>query len=221
MHVTDAIRNRFSTRAYLDRAVEQEKIEAILEVARFAPSGVNTQPWQVAVLTGAVKQQLGTTLAAMKERGEEHRPDYPYYPESWFPPYKARRVACGKALYAALEIQRDDIEKRKTVWLRNYHFFGAPVGLIFSIDKGLGTGSYIDYGMFLQNVMLAAQAHGLATCPQASLAEYPDVVREVLQLPSEKLIVCGMAIGYPDLEDPVNLYRTEREPVEQFTTWYD
>lgn len=221
MNVIDAIRNRFSTRAFLDRDVEREKIEAILDAARFAPSGVNTQPWQVAVLTGAIKQELGDALGALKEQGEEHRPDYLYYPESWFPPYKARRYACGMALYGALNIQRDEIEKRKAIWLRNYHFFGAPVGLIFSIDAGLGVGSYMDYGMFLQNIMLAAQEHGLATCPQASLAEYPDVVRNVLNLPEEKLIVCGMALGYPDMEAAVNSYRTEREPVEEFTTWYE
>lgn len=221
MNVIDAITQRHSVRAYLDRPVPAERIRAILDAARHAPSGVNTQPWNVAVVTGETKRRLGEALIAAREAGQAENPDYPYYPDAWREPWAARRKACGLALYRALGIGRGDAEGRKAAWYRNYRFFDAPVGLIFHMDRGFRTGSFLDMGMFMENVMLAALEHDLGTCPQASLAEYPDIVRDVLGLPAEQMIVCGMALGHPDPDAPVNRYRLEREPVDAFTTWHD
>lgn len=221
MNILDAIRGRHCFRAYLPQAVDKETIEQILDAARWAPSGVNSQPWQVAVLQGATKQRLSEALIAAREAGRPENPDYAYYPEDWREPYSTRRKQCGLALYQALGIEKHDRAARLEAWNRNYRFFDAPVGLLFHIDRGLQTGSWLDMGMFMQNVMLAAREAGLETCPQASLAEYPDIVREILGLGEDKLVLCGMALGHPDPQAPVNRYRLPREAVENFTRWYD
>jgi nitroreductase len=220
MNTLDTIRRRTSTRAYLDRPVSQTTIESILDAARWAPSGVNTQPWQVEVVTGRSKEKLADALVAAHLAGGP-QPDYEYYPGQWPEPYKSRRKASGLALYQSLGITLYDQEKRRAAWLRNYRFFDAPTGLLFFIDRTLATGSWVDTGMFIQNVMLAACDLGLATCPQASIAEYPDVVRSTLDLPPDRALVCGMALGYPDPQAAVNGFRTEREPVSAFTRWHD
>ena len=221
MEVTEAIRNRKSTRAFLPKPVDREIITSILECARWAPSGVNSQPWQVAVVTGDTKCQLAKALAKCRADGESARQDYDYYPTKIEEPYFTRRRVCGKALYSALNIQRDDIEKRKDQWMKNYHSFDAPVALYFFIDGILETGSWVDCGMFIQNVMMAARGHCLETCPQAALAEYPDVVRSILDIPDSKKLICGMALGHADYDDASYQYRTEREPVKAFTTWFN
>lgn len=221
MDVLEAIRSRASTRAFLDRPVDRATIEAILDAARWAPSGTNAQPWQVAVVAGATKRSITAALIAARKAGEAERPDYRYYPERWEEPYKSRRKACGLALYGALGIGHDDKDRRMQAWNNNYSFFGAPAGLFFFLDRSLAQGSWVDMGMFIENVMLAALAFGLATCPQAALAEYPDLVRKILNVPESRALVCGMSLGYPDRTAPVNNYRTEREPVAAFTTWYE
>ncbi len=220
MEVTEAIRNRKSTRAFLDKPVPDEVITTVLECARWAPSGVNSQPWQVAVVTGETKRQLGNALAKQRADGETPRQDYNYYPTQIEEPYIARKRACGHALYNALGIKRNDIEKRKAQWMKNYHGFDSPVTLLFFVDAILEKGSWVDVGMFIQNVMLAARGFGLETCPQAALAEYPDVIRNILNIADSKKLICGMALGYADYDDPSYQYRTEREPVENFTQWY-
>jgi len=220
MEVTDAIRNRKSTRAFLDKPISEELISDILECARWAPSGVNSQPWHVAIVTGETKLKVGKTLAKLRTDGAKARQDYEYYPTQIEEPYIARKRACGHALYNALGIKRNDIEKRKAQWIKNYHGFGSPVALLFFIDSTLEKGSWVDTGMFIQNVMLAARGFGLETCPQAALAEYPDAIRKILNIPDSKKLICGMALGYADYDDPSYQYRTEREPVENFTQWY-
>lgn len=221
MELLDAMRGRHSTRAFLDRPVPRSTIESILDAARFAPSGVNAQPWQVAVVTGATKESISDALLAARQNQEPERPDYQYYPREWVEPYKGRRKASGLQLYAALKIGKDDPDARLKAWNNNYRFFGAPVGLLFFLDRMLSQGSWIDMGMFIENVMLAARAHDLETCPQAALAEYPDIVRGILDVPDSRALVCGMALGYADTAHPVNGYRTAREPVSAFTRWYD
>jgi len=221
MDTLDAMRARHCVRAYLDKPVSDALIRDILDAARWAPSGVNTQPWHVAVLRGRSKAKLSEALLAMREREIAPNPDYAYYPEQWVEPYRARRIVCGKALYTALEIAREDKQRQKIAWENNYRFFDAPVGLLFAIDGQLNQGSWIDSGMFLQNVMLAAKSLGLDTCPQASLAEYPDVVREHLELAPDMAVVCGMSLGYADPAQAVNRYRLPREAVDDFTRWYD
>ncbi len=221
MQLRDAILQRHSVRAYLDRPVERSTVEALLDVARWAPSGVNMQPWRVAILQGKTKHNLAVALSDARRAGQPASPDYDYYPTRWNEPYRSRRRDCGLKLYQALGIERDDTERQMDAWCNNYRFFGAPVGLLFHLDPHLVTGSWVDMGLFLQNIMLCALEHGLATCPQASLAEYPDIVRDILGLPAEQRILGGMALGFPDPDAPVNRYRLERETVETFTTWYD
>lgn len=221
LDVLSAIRNRQSIRAFLPKLVSQKVITKILDVARFAPSGVNTQPWKVAVLGPIHRQQISTSILQALEEGVSQHPDYQYYPTEWNEPYKSRRMACGLALYGALGIQKEDTKRRKDQWHRNYFFFDAPVALIFYIDAKLCKGSWMDMGMFIQNVMLAARGFGLETCPQAALAEYPDIIRKNLQLPEDQHIVCGMAMGYADWSHPINQYRTQREMVDSFTVWYE
>jgi nitroreductase len=220
MDVLEAMRRRASTRAFLDRPVDRAVIEAILEEARWAPSGVNSQPWRVAVVSGNTKHAITEQLLAERIAGKPQRPDYRYYPEHWEEPYRSRRVACGLALYQAMKIGREDKDARLKAWNNNYRFFGAPVGLFFFVDRRMAQGSWVDMGMFIQNVMLAALAFDLATCPQAALAEYPDIVRRLLDVPDSFALICGMALGYPDTTAAVNNYRTAREPVADFTTWH-
>ncbi len=216
-----AMRDRQCVRAFLNQPVSNDTIIKILDAAKFAPSGVNTQPWNVAIVGANHQQKIASAIISARENKIPDNPDYDYYPQEWVEPFKARRKACGMALYGALNIQIHETEKRKEQWYRNYHFFGAPVGFIFYIDSRLSMGAWIDFGMFIQNVMLAARAHGLETCPQASLAEYPDIIREYLNISPLYHIVCGMAVGYADWSAPVNQYRTTREEVETFTVWHD
>jgi nitroreductase len=219
--IVEAIRGRRATRAYLDKPVPRETVEKILETASWAPSGVNIQPWQVAVVTGKTKAQITEALLAARTRGEPERPDYAYYPVQWEEPYKGRRKVCGITMYKAMNIGKDDTDARIRAWNNNYSFFGAPVGLFFFVDRALSQGAWVDMGMFIENVMLAARGFGLDTCPQAALAEYPDLARGILGVPESRALVCGMALGHADTAAPVNSYRLEREPVNAFTTWHD
>ncbi len=215
------IRQRQCIRAFTEAPVHRQQIDTILETASWAPSGVNTQPWQVAVVTGRSKARITEQLIAARDNEETPNPDYAYYPDEWEEPYKGRRVACGKALYTALQIERHDAQRKKIAWENNYRFFGAPVGLFFFVDRRMNQGSWVDMGMFIQTVMLSAQALGLATCPQASLAEYPDKIRAILGIDAGLALVCGMSLGYADMSQPVNQYRLPRAGLDSFCHWYD
>jgi len=221
MDASDAIRKRWAARAFLPEPVSRDMIRDILDTARWAPSGSNIQPWKVAVVTGETKQKLGEAMAAARAAGRPASPEFAYYPEKWMEPYDSRRKACGLALYRALDISREDKEKRMSAWLANYHCFNAPAGLFFFMDSSMNPGGLIDIGIFIQSVMLAAMDRGLATCPQAALAEYPDIVRGALALPDSMRLVCGMSLGKADPDAPVNNYRTGRAAVEEFTTFHD
>lgn len=221
MNVREALKSRKSTRAYLDRPVDKQTITRILDAARHAPSGVNTQPWQVAVVSGDRKKELGSRLEKTFRSGIRGNMDYRYYPAKWKTPYKERRKACGLQLYTTLEISRENKRRQMDQWAANYRAFDAPVMLLFFMDPGLEAGSFLDYGMFLQSVMLAAVEEGLATCPQASLAEYPEIVKEMLGYPEDSILLCGMALGYEDTEARVNSYRTPREETDSFTKFFD
>lgn len=220
MDILTAIEGRQSVRAFLDRPLAASTIEAILKTARWAPSGTNTQPWRVLVLGPQTIQQLGDAIIADINSGGTSHPDYQYYPEKWTEPYLSRRRACGLALYSALGIQKEDVEATKKQWLKNYHFFGAPCGLLLLIDSQLAKGSWMDMGMFIQNIMLAARGHGLETCSQASLADRPQIVRRICQIDEKWQVVCGMALGYADWDNPINQYRTAREEVSSFAEWF-
>jgi len=220
MNVIEALQSRHSTRAFLDKPVNKETIIEILDAARHAPSGVNTQPWQVAVLTGDSKLNLQEKIEQAFRDGTKADMDYQYYPSQWEEPYKSRRKACGLQMYSALEISREDKQRQMDQWAANYRSFDAPVMLLFFMDGSMQTGSYIDYGMFIQSVMLAAMEKGLATCPQASLAEYPDIIKHELGYLRDNVLLAGMAMGYEDTSAPVNSYRTDREGVHSFTRFF-
>ena len=221
MNVTEALAKRKSTRAYLDKPVEMEKIKRILDAARHAPSGANTQPWQVAVVTGTKKHQLEQRILEAHHNGIPPKMDYQYYPQEWPAQYKARRNATAVQLYTALGIGREDKQRRQEQWAANYRAFDAPMVLFFFADPIIQAGSFMDYGMFLQSIMLAAAEEGLATCPQAALGEYPQIVKEELGYPADSILLCGMAVGYEDTGAVVNSYRTPREEVDTFTRFFD
>ncbi len=221
MKVSEALSTRKSTRAFLPKAVDKAIIDRILSAARHAPSGTNTQPWQVAVVTGDTKQQLCQELEAAFRNQVDRKMDYHYYPEEWVDPYKSRRKACGLQMYSTLKITREDKQRQLDQWAANYRAFDAPVMLLFFMDGIMQTGSFLDYGLFLQSVMLMAVEEGLATCPQAALGEYPAIVKAKLGYPDDSILMCGMALGYEDKEALVNSYRTPREEVETFTRYFD
>jgi nitroreductase len=221
MNVIDALKERKSTRAFLDKQVDREKLVRILQAARHAPSGTNAQPWQVAVVTGRKKLELTEAMVAAFRNEGLGTMDYQYYPLKWHEPYKKRRVACGAQLYSTLKIDRRDRARRLEQWAANYRAFDAPVILFFFLDGAMQKGSYLDYGMFIQSVMLAAVEEGLATCSQAALGQYPQLVKEMLGYSQNTVLLCGMALGYEDKDAPINSYRTPREKVEVFSRFFE
>lgn len=222
--VDEAITSRRSVRAFLSTPVPRETVEDILRVATRAPSGTNTQPWKVTVLTGDAKQALSDDIAAAHDdpaqRGE-HVQEYDYYPSEWVSPYIDRRRKVGWDLYGLLGIEKTDKERMHAQHRRNYEFFGAPVGMIFTIDRVLRQGSWLDYGMFLQTLMLAARARGLHTCPEAAIASYPDVVRRELGITADWVVICGMALGYADPGALINTYQPPRIGVDEYAVFLD
>jgi nitroreductase len=220
--VDAAIASRRSVRAFLPTSVPRSTIEDILRVASRAPSGVNTQPWKVTVLTGAAKESLSTKILAAHDANAAAGSsgadvgEYEYYPTEWVSPYIERRRKIGWDLYGLLGIAKTDKARMHAQHGRNYRFFGAPVGLIFTIDRILRRGSWLDYGMFLENVMIAARGRGLDTCPQAAFIGFHKIIAEHLQLPAAEMVVCGMSLGHADESAPENRLVTERAPVESF-----
>ena len=220
MKVSEAIQQRHSVRAFLDKPVSEAQIKSLLEVARHAPSGANSQPWQVAVVQGETRQKIQDAVVAAFTAGEKTTADYAYYPTEWRSPYLDRRRACGLQLYNSLNISRADKDKQRAQWAANYRAFDAPVMLLFFMDDVMQTGSFLDYGMFLQSIMLTAMEMGLATCPQAALAEYPHIVKPILGYDDDTILLCGMALGYEDTAAAVNGYRTERVHADSFTRFF-
>lgn len=219
--VEDAIRGRTSTRAYKKTPPSREIIVRILETAGRAPSGSNIQPWRVYVLSPEAKAAVSKELLQLYNTTGEGERGYNYYPVKWREPYLARRRACGWGLYSTLDITREDKEGMHRQRAENYDFFGAPVGLIFTLDKDMELGSWLDMGMFLQSVMIAARQFGLETCAQAALCNYHTVLARQLPIPATETVVCGMALGYPDESAKVNSFVTEREPLDVFVKWVD
>lgn len=218
-HVDAAISSRRSVRAFLPTPVAEEDIAAILEVAARAPSGTNIQPWKVTVVTGAARQRLVDAIQQVyldKQAAAQHTEEYAYYPREWVSPFIERRRKVGWDLYALLGLGRDNKQGMAAQHARNFQFFDAPVGLIFTIDRVLEQGSWLDYGMFLQNIMVAARGRGLDTCPQAAFTQFHRIIAEQLELPANEMLVCGMALGYADESKIENTLITERAPLVQF-----
>jgi nitroreductase len=217
-----AARSRRSIRAYKPDAVPLETLREIVALGRHAPSGSNIQPWRVHVMTGASLKRVGGAIRRAFENDEPgHRRDYDYYTDPITEPYLARRRQCGWGLYGTLGIGRGEHAKSKAYRARNYDFFGAPVGLIFTIERKLEKGSWLDYGMFLQTIMLAARARGLHTCPEAAIASYPDICRRELGISGDWVVICGMALGYADPGAIVNTFQPPRIALEEYAVFLD
>ncbi|MET3117716.1 nitroreductase [Undibacterium sp. GrIS 1.8] len=223
-YVDEAIVSRRSIRSFLPTPVDQEELRKILTVSARAPSGSNTQPWKVYVLTGDKLRLLSASILAAHndvEKAQEHKQEYNYYPVKWITPYQERRRKVGWDLYALLGLGRENKSGIHAQHGRNYGFFDAPVGLIFTIDRVMEQGSWLDYGMFLQNIMLAARGRGLDTCPQAAFTQYHKIIQEVLNLPENEMLVCGMSLGYADHSKIENTLITERDAVDDFVKFLD
>ncbi|MDO8769711.1 MAG: nitroreductase [Burkholderiaceae bacterium] len=226
--VDAAILSRMSARAFTPQAVPREVIERILQVASRAPSGTNTQPWKVYVLQGASRDSLvekvcstHDAIRANPELAADYKEEYDYYPEKWVSPYIDRRRENGWSLYGLLGIGKADKDKMHAQHQRNYQFFDAPVGLMFTIERVMGRGSLVDMGMFLQNIMVAARGHGLHTCPQAAWNGFAKIILSHIGAGANEMLVCGMSLGYADPSDKVNSFHTPRVPVAEFTTWLE
>lgn len=228
MTVDEAIQTRMSVRAFTPQAVAPETIQDILQLASRAPSGTNTQPWKVYVLRGASRDSLVEKVCAAHEAlradpslAAEYREEYDYYPEKWVSPYIDRRRENGWGLYGLLGITKGDKDRMHAQHQRNFRFFDAPVGLMFTLDRVMGRGSLVDYGMFLENIMLAARARGLHTCPQAAWNGFAKIILPHIGAGPDEMLVCGMALGHADSSAIVNDFHTPREPASSFTRWLD
>jgi len=214
--VEEAIRGRQSIRGYLRTPVPRDVVRRVLETAARAPSGSNIQPWHVWVVDGVARDRLCNEILGLYDTSGEGKREYNYYPVTWREPYQARRRACGWGLYGTLGITREDKAGMHAQRRQNFDFFGAPTGLVFAIDREMEIGSWLDCGMFIQSVMIAARQFGLETCPQAAFANFHEVIRRHLDIAQDKIVMCGMALGYPDPDAVVNSFRTEREPLETY-----
>ena len=222
--VDAAITSRRSLRAFLPTPVPRETVLEILDVASRAPSGTNTQPWQVHVLMGDARQRFSQRILAAYDDPEErarHTEEYAYYPQEWVAPYIDRRRQVGWDLYTLLGIAKGDKARMHAQHGRNYSFVDAPVGLMFTIDRVMGQGSWLDYGMFIQNVMVAARARGLDTCPQAAFTQFHRLIADELGLAPTQMLVCGMALGHADPAAPENALVTARVPASGFTRFLE
>ena len=226
--VDEAILSRRSIRAFTAQPVTKEAVAELLAVASRAPSGTNTQPWKVYVLQGASRTELADKVCAVHDATRQdptlaakYQEEYDYYPQKWVSPYIDRRRENGWSLYGLLGIGKADKDKMHAQHQRNYRFFDAPVGLMFTMDRVMGRGSLVDFGMFLQNFMVAARGRGLDTCPQAAWNGFAKIIMPHIGATPDEMLVCGMALGYADQSAIVNTLTTPREPVERFAHWLD
>jgi nitroreductase len=219
--VDEAIRTRKSVRSFLPTPVERSTVEELLAVASRAPSGSNIQPWRVRVIAGDRKDRLTQVIldAIARDGFDPYRREWNYYPVQWREPFLGRRRKIGWDMYGLLGVGKGDHEGTHQARLRNYEFFGAPVGMIFTLDEDLEIGSWLDLGIFLGAIMIAARGRGLDTCPQAAFADFHRIIRPLLGIPNNEIIVCGMALGHIDPAAPVNALVTERAPIADFTTF--
>jgi nitroreductase len=217
-----------SVRAFTAQAVAGEDIAEILQVASRAPSGTNCQPWKVYVLQGFSRNTLVDKVCAAHDAlradpalAAQYAEEYDYYPQKWVSPYIDRRRENGWGLYGLLGIGKADKDKMHAQHQRNYRFFDAPVGLMFTVDRIMGRGSLVDYGAFLQNIMVAARGRGLHTCPQAAWNGFSSIILPHIGAGVDEMLVCGMSLGYADVSEVVNTFHTPRVAVADFTTWLE
>jgi nitroreductase len=221
MNVSEAILSRHSIRAFLDTPVDRAVLEEILGIARYAPTGGNLQPWHVYAVAGKCRDRLVAAVAAKlpaSPLGME--PEYHVYPPKLQEPYRSRRYKLGEDMYATIQVAREDRAARLRQFARNWEFFGAPVGLFFTLDRNMEPGQWADVGMFMQNVMLLARERGLDTCAQESWASWHELVRAELAIPDEQILFCGMALGYADPGNPINGLRADRQELAEFAHFH-
>ena len=219
MNLKDIIKSRYSVRSFTKKNVDIEIIKEILQISKCAPSGGNIQPWKVYVVTGSAKEKLIERTLSNYDNGVQEKIEYEIYPNPLDEEYRKRRSECAKDMYAALSIEQDDIESRLTQIRENFKFFGAPVGMIITIDKAFAVNGWGHVGMFIQNICLSAIDNDMGTCLQESWSIYPETVKDVLNIPDNEIVWCGIALGYPNLEHPINNYRTSRESIDKFVTF--
>ena len=219
--VDEAITSRKSVRAFLPTPVERATVEELLAVASRSPSGSNIQPWKVRVVGGEVRARLTQAIldAIARDGLDKYRREWNYYPVHWREPFLGRRRKIGWDMYGLLGVGKGDHEGTHRARLRNYEFFGAPVGMIFTLDEDLEIGSWLDLGIFVGTIMIAARGRGLDTCPQAAFADFHQVIRPLLNIPENEIVICGMALGHVDPDAPVNALTTERAPISDFATF--
>ena len=219
--VDDAINTRQSVRAFLPTPVERVTVEELLELAARSASGSNIQPWRVRVIAGDVREQMVKAIFDAVERDgfKPYQREWNYYPVNWREPFLGRRRKIGWDMYSLLGVAKGDFEGTQRARMRNYEFFGAPVGMIFTLDEDLEIGSWLDLGIYLGSLMIAARGHGLHTCPQAAFADFHKVIRPILDIPEKEIIVCGMALGHIDPDAPVNKLATARAPLADFASF--
>src|SRR5713226_1743618 len=219
--VDEAIASRKSVRAFLPTPVARATVENLLRLASRSASGSNIQPWRVRVIAGDAKARLTQAIfdAVARDGFEPYQREWNYYPVRWREPFLGRRRKIGWDMYSLLGVAKGDFEGTQQARMRNYEFFGAPVGMIFTLDEDLEIGSWLDLGIFLGSVMIAARGHGLHTCPQASFADFHSIIRPLLNIPANEIIVCGMALGHIDPDAPVNNLKTERASPNDFATF--
>ena len=219
--VDDAITTRQSVRAFLPTPVERATVEQLLTLAARSASGSNIQPWRVRVIAGDVKDRLTRAIFEAVERDgfEPYQREWNYYPVNWREPFLARRRKIGWGMYSLLGVGKGDFEGTQRARMRNYEFFGAPVGMIFTLDEDLEIGSWLDLGIYLGTLMVAARGHGLHTCPQAAFADFHRIIRPLLNIPEKEVIICGMALGHIDPAAPINKLVTERAPLGDFASF--
>lgn len=221
MNVEDAVRNRISSRAFLDKPVSEADLRGLLEVARWSPSGGNCQPWHVYALSGASMTRFrAETAKAMAENPMGEEPEFPIYPPAIKEPYRTRRFECGEALYKAIDIPREDKLARLGQLARNYDFFGAPAAFFFALDRQMGPGQWAHLGMLMQTIALVAEEKGLGTCMQEAWMRRHGLIRSFFSVPDEMHVYCGIAVGYADKAAPINAWRTTRAPVDEIATFF-
>lgn len=221
MNLNELIKSRYSVRSFTDDTVDIETIREILEISSNAPSGGNIQPWKVYVVTGSTKEKLIKKVLNNFDNGVQEKIEYDIYPNPLDEEYKRRRSECARDMYTALSIKQDDTELRLSQIRENFKFFGAPVGMIVTIDSAFAENGWGHVGMFIQNICLSAVDNDMGTCLQESWSIYPETVKDFLNIPDNEVVWCGIALGYPNKEHPINNYRTSRESIEKFVTFIE
>ena len=217
----EALRTRRSVRAFLPRPVPRATVEELLALASRSPSGSNIQPWKLHVFSGELRRRITREILAAIDRGprEQHQREWNYYPQQWREPYLGRRRKIGWDLYGLLGIPKGDFERTEQQRRQNYDFFGAPVGMMFTLEEDMEIGSWLDLGIFIGSLAIAARGRGLDTCPQAAFADFHKVIRPLLGIPDNEIVICGMALGYADPDAVVNRLTTERAAPAQFASF--